>query len=331
MSARFAFSHDRSAYSVKTARLISVQVSAFVLALIASSFVVHAALYVAPGDPITVLSAGRNLTPEAERALVEQYNLDDPFLTRYFTWLFDVAQGDMGTSIIQNADVAALITPRLGSTLLLLAMASFLMVVVGIGMGLAAGLGGRKLDGGVRAASSLGIATPSFVAAIVLIAVFAVGLGWFPVFGAGEGFLDRVYHLILPSVALALAQWSSIARVTRISVRSEADKEHVETARSRGLSESGIIKRHVLRNAMIPITTIAGLTIAGTIAATVVVETAFGINGMGSLLIESVTSKDFAVVQAVSLIYVAFFLVVNMIVDLSYTLIDPRIRTGDSK
>jgi peptide/nickel transport system permease protein len=114
-------------------------------------------------------------------------------------------------------------------------------------------------------------------------------------------------------------------------VRSEADREHVETARSRGMSESVIIRRHVLRNAMIPITTIAGLTIAGTIAATVVVETAFGINGMGSLLIESVTAKDFAVVQAVSLIYVAFFLVVNMIVDLSYAAIDPRIRTEGSK
>ncbi len=316
---------------MKTARLISVQVAAFLLALIVSSLVVFSALYIAPGDPVKVLSAGRNLTPEGEAALVQQYHLDDPFLTRYVSWLTDVVQGDMGTSIIQNADVSALITPRLGTTLLLLAMASILMVVVGIGLGLAAGLGGRKLDGSVRAASSFGIATPSFVAAIVLIAVFAVGLGWFPVFGSGEGFFDRVYHLFLPAVALALAQWSSIARVTRISVRSEADKEHVETARARGLSESGIIRRHVLRNAMIPITTIAGLTIAGTIAATVVVETAFGINGMGSLLIESVTAKDFAVVQAVSLIYVAFFLVVNMIVDLSYALIDPRVRTGDSR
>jgi peptide/nickel transport system permease protein len=321
---------ERGTESVKAARLISVQVSAFMLALFVSSFVVHSALYVAPGNPITVLSAGRNLTPEGEAALVEQYNLDDPFLSRYVTWLTDIVQGNMGTSILQNADVSELITPRLSSTLLLLAMASFLMVVFGVGLGLAAGLGGRKLDAGVRAASSLGIATPSFVAAIVLIAVFSVGLGWFPVFGSGDGFFDEVYHLILPAIALALAQWSSIARVTRISVRTEADQEHVETARSRGLSESGIIRRHVLRNAMIPISTIAGLTIAGTIAATVVVETAFALNGLGALLVDSVTSKDFAVVQAVSLIYVAFFLVVNMLVDLGYVLIDPRIRTGGS-
>jgi peptide/nickel transport system permease protein len=313
---------------VKAARLISVQVAAFLLALLVSSFIVHTALYVAPGDPITVLSAGRNLTPEAEAALVEEYSLDEPFLGRYVIWLTDVVQGDMGTSIIQNAAVSELITPRLSSTLLLLVMASFLMVVVGVGLGLAAGLGGPRMDGSVRAASSLGIATPSFVAAIVLIAVFSVGLGWFPTFGSGDGLLDQVYHLVLPAIALAMAQWASIARVTRISVRTEADKEHVETARSRGLPESGIIRRHVLRNAMIPISTIAGLTIAGTIAATVVVETAFALNGLGSLLVDSVTSKDFAVVQAVSLIYVAFFLVVNILVDLGYTLIDPRIRTG---
>ena len=313
---------------MKAGRLISLQVAAFALALLVSSLVVHSALYIAPGDPLKVLSAGRGLTPEAEAALREQYNLDDPFFSRYVSWLTDLVQGEMGTSILQNADVSALIGPRLSSTLLLLAMASVLMVVVGVGLGLAAGLGGKWLDAGVRAVSSLGIATPSFVAAIVLIAIFSVGLGWFPVFGSGDGLPDQVYHLILPAIALAMVQWSSIARVTRIAVRTEADREHVETARSRGLPESAIIRRHVLRNAMIPISTIAGLTIAGTIAATIVVETAFALNGLGSLLVDSVTSKDFAVVQAVSMIYVAFFLIVNILVDLSYALLDPRIRTG---
>lgn len=308
--------------------MIGVQVAAFLLALVVSSFVVHSALYIAPGDPLKVLSAGRGLTPEAEQELQQEYNLDEPFLTRYVSWISDFVQGDMGTSIIQNADVSSLIGPRLGTTLLLLAMASVLMVVFGVGLGLVAGLGGPRQDAGVRAASSLGIATPSFVAAILLIAVFSVGLGWFPVFGSGDGFADKIYHLTLPAIALAMAQWASIARVTRVSVRTEAGREHVEAARSRGLPEAGIVRHHVLRNAMIPISTIAGLTIAATIAATIVVETAFALNGLGSLLVDSVTSKDFAVVQAVSLVYVAFFLIVNIVVDLGYALLDPRIRTG---
>ncbi len=316
---------------MKTTKMIGVQVVALLLALLASSLLVFAALYAAPGDPITVLSGGRQLTPEAESALQEQYHLNDPFLARYGAWLGDVVTGDLGTSIDSGGDVSALIKPRLESTLLLLAMASLLMVTVGIGLGLAAGLGGPKLDAAVRVASSLGIAVPAFVAAIVLIAVFAVGLGWFPVFGSGDGLPDQIYHLTLPAIALALAQWSSLARVTRVSVRGEADREHVEGARARGLPEAQIIRRHVLRNAMIPITTVAGLTIAGMIAATVVVETAFGLNGLGSLLVDAVTGKDFAVVQAVSLILVALFLIINLIVDLGYAAMDPRIRSGDSR
>ena len=131
---------------MKAGRLISVQVAAFLLALVVSSFIVHSALYLAPGDPITVLSAGRGLTPEAEQELREEYDLDEPFLARYVSWITDFVQGDMGTSIIQNADVSSLIGPRLSSTLLLLAMASILMVVVGVGLGLVAGLGGPKQD-----------------------------------------------------------------------------------------------------------------------------------------------------------------------------------------
>ena len=307
-------------------RVISWQVAAALLALLVSSFIVYGALYLAPGDPITVLAGGRKLSPASSHALHQFYHLNEPFIARYWAWLGEVLHGNFGISIDHHINVAALIRPRLGSTLLLLVMASILMVVGGVGLGVVAGLGGPKLDGAVRAASSLGVAMPTFIASILLIAVFSVGLGWFPVLGSGSGFADEVYHLTLPAIALALAQLSTLARVTRVSIRSESDREHVATARSRGLPESEIVRRHVLRNAMIPISTVAGLTIAGTIAGTVVVETAFGLNGLGSLLIESVTAKDFAVVQAVSLIFVALFLIVNLLVDLTYGLIDPRIR-----
>jgi peptide/nickel transport system permease protein len=146
------------------------------------------------------------------------------------------------------------------------------------------------------------------------------------VFGSGNGFFDQLYHLFLPAIALALAGLAYIARVTRVAVKTEASREHVQTAESRGVPRREIVRRHILRNAMIPITTVTGLMIAGTISSTVVVETAFGLDGLGSLLVQAVTAKDFAVVQAVSLILVSAFLVINLLVDLSYYLIDPRIR-----
>ncbi len=161
----------------------------------------------------------------------------------------------------------------------------------------------------MTAATAFGIATPAFVAAIVLITVFAVNLGWFPVFGSGEGFWDRLWHLTLPAVALAFTWCAYVTQITKASVREELGREHVETARSRGIPWPLIVRRHVFRNALIPITTVAGLTVAGLIAGAVVVEQAFGLNGMGSFLVQSASQKDFAVVQAISLLLVTAFVV----------------------
>lgn len=309
-------------------RVVGRQLAGVLIALLVSSFAVFGALFVAPGDPIQVLTGGRELTPDATRALRQHYHLDDPFLERYRHWLSGVLHGDLGTSIISRQPIDQILGPRLGTTALLLAMAAVLMATAGIGMGVVAGLAGRRVDATVRGITSIGVAIPPFVVAIMLISVFAVSLRWFPVFGSGSGFLDQLYHLTLPAFALSLAGLSYVARVTRVAIRSEADREHVQTARSRGLPESRIVRRHILRNAMIPITTVTGLTIAGTIAAAVVVESAFNLDGLGSLLVQSVTAKDFAVVQAVTLVLTCLFLVINLVVDLGYALIDPRTRGG---
>ncbi len=155
-----------------------------------------------------------------------------------------------------------------------------------------------------------------------------MNLKWFPVFGAGTGFVDRLWHLTLPSIALALSWLAYTAQLTRAAVREELSREHVETARSRGIKERHVIWRHVFRNALIPITTVSGLTVAGLIAGDVVVEQAFGINGLGSFLVQAALQKDFASVQAVALILVAAFVVVNAIVDFWSLLLDPRLRAG---
>ena len=304
------------------------RLAGLLLTLAASSFLVFSSLYLAPGDPVATLSGGRTLPPEAVQALRHQYHLDDPFLARYLAWLGDLVRGNPGQSLAFGTGVADLIGSRAATTALLVAMASVLIVGGGVGLGLVAGIRGGLLDRGVLLATVIGQAVPSFVAAIVLIWVFAVQLGWFPAIGAGTGLGDRVRHLILPAIAVALAQFAYVARITRAATRQELRREHVETARARGLAPSQIVRRHVVRNAMVPIVTVSGLTVAGLLTTTVVVERAFNLDGVGSLLVEAVIRKDFAVVQAVSLLLVAAFILVNTLVDVAYGALDPRMRLG---
>ncbi len=309
-------------------RLLVGRLAGLLLTLAASSFLIFSSLYLAPGDPVATLSGGRALPPEAVQALRLQHHLDDPFLTRYLSWLGDLAHGDPGQSLTFSTGVADLIAARAVSTTLLVAMASVLIVGLGVTLGLVAGIRGGLLDTGVLLATVIGQAVPGFVAAIALIWLFAVQLGWFPAIGSGTGLAGRLQHLVLPAVALALAQLAYVARITRAAARDELGREHVETARARGLATSLIARRHVVRNALIPIVTVSGLTVAGLLATTVVVERAFNLDGIGSLLVEAVIRKDFAVVQAVSLLLVTAFVVVNTLVDLLYGVLDPRVRLG---
>jgi peptide/nickel transport system permease protein len=296
--------------------------------LVASSFLVFSAVYVAPGDPISTLSGGQSIPPEAVRALRRQYHLDDPFAVRYLAWLGDILRGDLGESVAFNTDVSDLIAARLGTTVMLVAMASVLILGVGVTLGVLAGVRGGLLDRGLLMTTVIGQAVPSFVAAIVLTWLFAVRLRWFPAIGSGAGLAGRLHHLTLPAVALTVAYLAYVARVARAATRDELVREHVETARARGFSPWQIVRRHVVRNAMIPIVTVSGLTIAGLLAATVVVERAFNLDGLGSLLVEAVVRKDVAVVQPVSLILVTAFVVVNTLVDLLSSALDPRVAHG---
>ena len=193
-------------------------------------------------------------------------------------------------------------------------------------------LGGLKrgfADTVVIVVTTIGAAVPTFVAAIVLLSVFAVQLGWFPALGTGDGVFDQIKHLTLPAVALAFSAVALVARVTRTSVREELRREHVQTATSRGIPMRLIVRRHVLRNASIPITTVVGLTIASLFAASAIVERAFSLNGIGAYLIQAAASKDMAVVQGITLVIVTVFVVINTLVDVLYAILDPRVSLGD--
>lgn len=247
---------------------------------------------------------------------------------RYFRWLGDIVQGNLGHSIVYRQDVSALMSGRIGTTAALVSLSAVLIAVAGVGFGTLAALKSRWVDTVVSTLAAIGLSTPSFVVGVALISVFGVGLGWFPTFGVGSGGFDTLVHLILPAIALSVASAAYLARITKAAVNEERGREHVQTATVRGLATGVIVRRHVLRNALIPITTVMGLTVATLIAGAVVVENVFALDGLGSLLVRAILQRDFAVVQAVILVLVVAFVVVNAIVDFLYTIIDPRIALG---
>ena len=309
-------------------RFLARRLAMLVASLLVASFVIFAALYAAPGNPVSALSGGRSL-PAASMAVLEQrYHLNDPFFVQYWYWLSGALHGNLGISITLRENVSTLIASRIWTTAGLVAYASVLIVIFGIGLGILSGLRRGLADTGTLLLTAVSAAIPGFVAAIVLILVFAVDLGWFPALGNGTGLAGNLRHLTLPAVALAISSLAIVARVTRAAVRTESGREHVQTAVSRGIPARLLIRRHVLRNAAIPITTITGITIASLIALDAVIETAFSLNGLGAYLVQSAQSKDLAVVQGISLVLVTAFVVVNLIVDLLYAVLDPRVTLG---
>ena len=301
------------------------RIASLLVVMLAASFLVFSLMELAPGSPLTFLLGNRSASPEQIARVKAQYHLDDPFLVRYWTWLTDVLHGDLGRSVAYKQDVLDLLGPRVLTTVGLVIFAGVLIAVAGVGLGLLAGTRPGPVDGVITFVTTSFLATPVFVSGVALIWVFASQLDWLPLYGAGSGFGDRFVHLVLPAVTLSLASAAYLARITRAAVSDELRSEHVETARSRGLGSGYVLRHHVLRNSMIPITTILGLTIATLIAGAVVVENVFALDGLGSLLVEAILRSDFVVVQAVILALVATFVVVNTVVDVVYVLVDPRI------
>jgi peptide/nickel transport system permease protein len=299
-----------------------------VATLLVASFAIYGALYLAPGSPIAALTGGRSVPPEVLAQLEERYHLNEPFLTRWWLWLTSALHGDLGESIPLHEQVSTLIGQRIGVTIQLVMLTAAIIIVVGVGLGIVGALGRGAVDGSVLLVSTVSAALPAFAAAVILQFVFGVTLKWFPVLGNGEGFLDQLKHLTLPALALAATSVALVTRVTRSAVREELDKEHVQTAVSRGLPWREVVRRHVLRNAAIPITTVVGITIASLIALAAIVETAFGLNGLGAYLVQAAQNKDFATVQGISLVLVFAFVITNVVIDITYAILDPRVTLG---
>ena len=314
---------------MSTVRRVAGKLGGLLLTLFLASLLVFFSRFLVPGDPIRFLLRGRKPSPEAIVEVTAQYGLDLPPWQQYLRWIAGVVHGDFGRSLQFRQDVTSVLGDRLPVTLMLVVMAGAIIAVVGLVGGTVAALNrGRAADRAILITLTVLGAIPSFVGSIVLIAIFSVQLGWFPSFGSGSDFGDMVYHLVLPSIALAIVFIVLIGKVTRSAMVEQLSREHVEVATSRGIIRLAVIRRHVLRNALGPILTVSGVLVAGLIVASSLVEQAFGLAGIGSLLVGSVDRLDFPVVQAIVLLVVTAFVVVNAVIDILEPWIDPRSAAG---
>jgi peptide/nickel transport system permease protein len=295
--------------------------------LVLLSFVVFGLLYAAPGSVEHVLIGTRPPTPETLEAIREQHHLDEPFLLQYALWLQDAVQLDFGRSIRTSQPVLESITDRLYLSTFLGVYGFVIAVGLGISLGVLSALRQRSaLDRGVVGLSVIGLSAPVFATGILLLYVFAVLLGWFPVYGPGEGFPDRLWHLALPAVALALTAMALLLKLTRASMVTALDQDYVTFARARGLSQRRVIVAHALRNALIPVVTSAGLVFGYMLTGALLVEVTFALPGIGSLFIDAVRFQDIPMVQGLAMTVAVLIVLVNLVTDVLYLFLDPRIR-----
>jgi peptide/nickel transport system permease protein len=294
-----------------------------------ASIVVFAVLEVLPGDPAQLM-LGLNATPEALAALREQMGIDQPLVWRYFDWIGGMLTLDFGRSFTYSVPVIDLVRERLVVSLPLALMALVLSTAIAIPVGIfSAERRGRASDALTMGVAQLGVAIPNFWFALILIYVFAVWLravpaGGFP--GWSAGIWPATKALILPAVALALPQAAILARVTRSALLEVLNEDYIRTARAKGMPRRAVLWRHALRNAMIPVLTILGLQFAFLLAGTIIIENVFYLPGLGRLVFQAITQRDLIVVESVVMLLVAAVIAVNILVDISYAIVDPRLR-----
>jgi peptide/nickel transport system permease protein len=293
------------------------------------AFVVFSLLYLTPGDPAAVI-AGDAATSDDIRRIRANLGLDEPFLIRFGGWVWGLAHGDLGTSIFTHLPVTHLIAQRIEPTLSLTLCTLLVAVLVAVPLGvIAAAKAGTWIDRMVMAFSVLGFSVPVFVLAYILILVFSIELDWLPVQGyrnIHENFWDWLRHLILPSIALGTVYMALIARITRASMLDVLAQDYIRTAQAKGLAPEAVLVGHALKNAAVPIVTTIGIGIALLIGGAIVTETVFAIPGIGRLTVDAILRRDYPIIQGVILIFSGAYVLINLAVDLSYMVFDPRIR-----
>jgi peptide/nickel transport system permease protein len=291
-------------------------------------------IHLLPGDPALLILGGdaAQASPEQIARVRARLGLDRPLVAQYLTWLGRVSRGDLGTSLLDDRPVARDLANRLPRTLQLVVPATALAVTIGVPLGVfAARRRGRLADPAASALALTGFSMPVFVVGMLLVLVFSLRFGWLPPAGyvpLGEDPVGFLRHLALPALALAVAPVATVMRMTRSSYLEEASRDFVRTARAKGLAERAVAWRHVLRNALLPVASIVGLQVGSMFAGAVLVEYIFSWPGMNALLLNALGTRDYPVIQGVVLLGSALFVAVNLLTDLCYAILNPRIRYG---
>jgi len=293
------------------------------------AFIVFSLLYLTPGDPAAVI-AGDVATEDDIKRIRQSLGLDQPFIVRFGAWLWSLLHGDLGISIFTNLPVTKLIAQRIEPTISLTICTLIVAIISSVPLGtIAAARAESKTDRAIMGFSVLGFSLPVFVSAYLLILLFSLQLQILPVQGyrpIAEGFWPWLKHLILPSLALGTVYAALITRITRASVLDVLAQDYIRTAQAKGLEERNILIHHALKNAAVPIITIIGIGIGLLISGAVVTETVFAIPGIGRLTVDAILRRDYPIIQGVILIFSATYVIINLLIDLSYVFFDPRIR-----
>jgi peptide/nickel transport system permease protein len=304
------------------------------LALIPVLFLVSVIVFfimrLIPGDPIDVMYGIEGISDETRAAMERKLGLDQPLVVQYLRWLARFVTGDWGVSFINGQPVARTILSKLPATYFLATSSMIVAFLLSLPLGIVAAVKRNTgVDYAAMVAALIGISIPGFWLAIMLVLIFSLRLGWFPTIGFVSPFEDPVEalrHLVLPAFALGAALTGTFTRLTRSSLLEVLGEDYIRTARAKGLREWSVILRHALKNAIIPVVTVAGMWFGFLLAGSVVIETIFAWPGVGQLLVQSILSRDYPMVQNVVLIVSITFVLVNLLVDVTYTFLDPRIR-----
>jgi peptide/nickel transport system permease protein len=290
------------------------------------SIVTFVLVQLIPGDPARIL-LGPKATEEAIAAVRERFGLDEPLIVQYGHFIANLLQGNMGRSVIYRAPVLEVVSQRIAPTLFLLIYGVVLSVLIAVPLALAAAWrAGSVTDQAVRVFSTTGIGLPAFWLGLMLMLLFSIQLGWFPVSGYGDGMLSHVHHLFLPALTISFALAPVLIRNLRASLLTQLDSDYVAAERAKGLPERAIYIGHVFRNSLIPTVNLLGVNVSWLIGGTVVIESVYSVPGLGQLMISSIFARDYLVVQAVTLIFAVGVILVNFAVDIATVALDPRVE-----
>jgi len=298
--------------------------------ILVAGVITFAIVHLAPGDPAAVM-LGSEATAKQVESLRHELGLDRPIVVQFGAWIWNIVRGNLGESLFFKKPVLKVILDRLEPTVILAVLTAVIVAVMGIGIGVLSALKyGSVLDQALTSLAVLSASIPSFWLGMVLIMFLGVELRWFPTSGysqLSEGTVwQSLSHIILPAICLGIPNSALVVRVTRSSMLDVVSQDYIRTARAKGLAERSVVLKHALRNTLVPVTTVIGFTIAGVIGGAVVTETVFAIHGVGRLVVMSVLRRDFPVIEGIVMFSALIYVVVNLIVDIGYVLIDPRVK-----